>query len=148
MNPCRIAVIPGDGIGAEVIPEGVRVLEALTHQTAALHLEFQYFDWGSERYLAHGQMMPDCGLETLGEFDAIYFGSAGDPRVPDHITLWELRLKICQGFEQYANVRPARLLRGVHSPLAGISPADLDWIIVRENSEGEYAGVGGRAHQH
>ena len=147
MNSCRIAVIPGDGIGAEVIPEGVRVLEALAHRTAALHLEFQYFDWGSERYLAHGQMMPDGGLETLGEFDAIYFGSAGDPRVPDHITLWELRLKICQGFEQYANVRPARLLRGVRSPLAGVGPADLDWVIVRENSEGEYAGVGGRAHQ-
>ena len=147
MNPCRIAVIPGDGIGAEVIPEGVRVLEALAHRTAALHLDFQYFDWGSERYLAHGQMMPDGGLETLGEFDAIYFGSAGDPRVPDHITLWELRLKICQGFEQYANVRPARLLRGVRSPLAGVGPADLDWVIVRENSEGEYAGVGGRIHQ-
>ena len=147
MNSCRIAVIPGDGIGAEVIPEGVRVLEALAHRTAALHLEFQYFDWGSERYLAHGQMMPDGGLETLGEFDAIYFGSAGDPRVPDHITLWELRLKICQGFEQYANVRPARLLRGVRSPLAGVGPADLDWVIVRENSEGEYAGVGGRIHQ-
>ena len=147
MNPCRIAVIPGDGIGAEVIPEGVRVLEALAHRTAALHLEFQYFDWGSERYLAHGQMMPDGGRETLGEFDAIYFGSAGDPRVPDHITLWELRLKICQGFEQYANVRPARLLRGVRSPLAGVGPADLDWVIVRENSEGEYAGVGGRIHQ-
>jgi len=123
------------------------VLEALAHRTAALHLEFQYFDWGSERYLAHGQMMPDGGLETLGEFDAIYFGSAGDPRVPDHITLWELRLKICQGFEQYANVRPARLLRGVRSPLAGVGPADLDWVIVRENSEGEYAGVGGRIHQ-
>jgi len=92
-------------------------------------------------------MMPDGGLETLGEFDAIYFGSAGDPRVPDHITLWELRLKICQGFEQYANVRPARLLRGVRSPLAGVGPADLDWVIVRENSEGEYAGVGGRIHQ-
>ena len=147
MNPWCIAVIPGDGIGAEVIPEGVRVLEALAHRTAALHLEFQYFDWGSERYLAHGQMMPDGGLETLGEFDAIYFGSAGDPRVPDHITLWELRLKICQGFEQYANVRPARLLRGVRSPLAGVGPADLDWVIVRENSEGEYAGVGGRIHQ-
>ena len=147
MNSCRIAVIPGDGIGAEVIPEGVRVLEALAHRTAALHLEFQYFDWGSERYLAHGQMMPDSGLKTLGEFDAIYFGSAGDPRVPDHITLWELRLKICQGFEQYANVRPARLLRGVRSPLAGVGPADLDWVIVRENSEGEYAGVGGRIHQ-
>ena len=147
MNLCRIAVIPGDGIGAEVIPEGVRALEALAHRTAALHLEFQYFDWGSERYLAHGQMMPDGGLETLGEFDAIYFGSAGDPRVPDHITLWELRLKICQGFEQYANVRPARLLRGVRSPLAGVGPADLDWVIVRENSEGEYAGVGGRIHQ-
>ena len=137
MNLYRIAVIPGDGIGAEVIPEGVRVLEALVHRTAALQLEFQYFDWGSERYLAQGQMMPDGGLATLAEFDAIYFGSAGDPRVPDHITLWELRLKICQGFEQYANVRPARLLRGVRSPLAGISPADLDWIIVRENSEGE-----------
>ena len=147
MNPYRIAVIPGDGIGAEVIPEGVRVLEVLAHRTAALRLEFQYFDWGSERYLAHGQMMPDSGLKTLGEFDAIYFGSAGDPRVPDHITLWELRLKICQGFEQYANVRPARLLRGVRSPLAGVGPADLDWVIVRENSEGEYAGVGGRIHQ-
>ena len=147
MNPYRIAVISGDGIGAEVIPEGVRVLEALAHWTPELQLEFQNFDWGSERYLAHGQMIPDGGLKTLSEFDAIYFGSAGDPRVPDHITLWELRLKICQGFEQYANVRPARLLRGVRSPLAGIGPTDLDWVIVRENSEGEYAGVGGRSHQ-
>ena len=147
MNSYRIAVIPGDGIGAEVIPEGVRVLEALAHWTSELQLEFQNFDWGSERYLAHGQMIPDGGLKTLSEFDAIYFGSAGDPRVPDHITLWELRLKICQGFEQYANVRPARLLRGVRSPLAGIGPTDLDWVIVRENSEGEYAGVGGRSHQ-
>jgi tartrate dehydrogenase/decarboxylase/D-malate dehydrogenase len=140
-------VIPGDGIGAEVIPEGVRVLKALAHGVAAPQLEFQYFDWGSDYYLVHGQMMPASGLEELGDFDAIYFGSAGDPRVPDHITLWELRLKICQGFEQYANVRPARLLRGVRSPLAGIGPKDLNCIIVRENSEGEYAGVGGRAHQ-
>lgn len=146
MASYRIASIPGDGIGTEVIRAGVEVLEAV----AARHgfsVAVEEFDWGSDRFLATGAMMPADGLEQLGPFDAIYFGSAGDPRVPDHVTLWGLRLAICQPFDQYANVRPARVLPGLQSPLRGIGPGDLDWVIVRENSEGEYAGAGGRAHQ-
>jgi len=146
MKSYRIAAIPGDGIGTEVISAGLEVLEAV----AARHgfaLEVTGFDWGSERYLIEGAMMPADGLDQLRAFDAIYFGSAGDPRVPDHISLWGLRLAICQPFDQYANVRPARVLPGLESPLTGIGPGDLDWVIVRENSEGEYAGAGGRAHQ-
>jgi tartrate dehydrogenase/decarboxylase/D-malate dehydrogenase len=110
-------------------------------------LSFKMFPWGCDYYHKHGKMMADDGLATLKEFDAIFFGSVGHPSVPDHITLWGLRLAICQGFDQYANVRPARILPGVISPLRGREGADLDWIIVRENSEGEYSGVGGRAHQ-
>ena len=116
----RIALIPGDGIGAEVIAAGRQVLEALAAGEAGLGFAFQDFDWGSERYLREGAMMPDDGLETLKGFDAVYFGSAGDPRVPDHVSLWQLRLAICQGLDQYANVRPARLLPGLTSPSSGI----------------------------
>ena len=146
MSKYRIASIPGDGIGTEVIDAGVEVLGAV----AARHgfeVEFAHFDWGTERYLATGAMMPEDGLAQLKPFDAIYFGSAGDPRVPDHISLWGLRLAICQPFDQYANVRPARVLPGLESPLRNVGPGDLDWVIVRENSEGEYSGAGGRAHQ-
>jgi len=147
MNNYKIAAIPGDGIGVEVISAGVEVLHSIAEQGKQFSIDVETFPWGADYYLQHGQMMPDNGLETLKNFDTIYFGSAGDPRIPDHITLWQLRLKICQGFEQYANVRPTRVLPGVRSPLANIGPGDFDWVIVRENSEGEYAGIGGRVHK-
>lgn len=143
----KIAAIPGDGIGTEVIQAGVEVLEKLAEGDGGFAVEVESFPWGADYYMEHGKMMPDDGREVLKAFDAIYFGSAGDPRIPDHITLWQLRLNICQGFDQYANVRPTRVLPGVKSPLAGVGSGDFDWVIVRENSEGEYAGVGGRAHQ-
>jgi len=147
MKTYRIAAVPGDGIGPEVIEAGVEVLHALAEREGGMAFAVETFPWGADWYMEHGQMMPDNGRELLKPFDAIYFGSAGDPRIPDHITLWQLRLNICQGFDQYANVRPTRVLPGVKCPLAGVGPGDFDWVIVRENSEGEYAGVGGRAHQ-
>jgi tartrate dehydrogenase/decarboxylase/D-malate dehydrogenase len=147
MKTYRIALIPGDGIGKEVIPAGAEVLEALAASGDALRFDFDRFGWGSDWYRAHGEMMPADGLEALRGHDAILFGSAGDPAIPDHVTLWGLRLKICQGFDQYANVRPTRILPGIDAPLKRCGPQDLDWVIVRENSEGEYAGVGGRVHQ-
>ncbi len=147
MKTYHIACIPGDGIGQEVVPAGETVLKALAHSSQSFDFRFSTFGWGGDWYRAHGQMMPDDGLEQLRGMDAILFGSAGDPHIPDHITLWGLRLKICQGFDQYANVRPTRILPGIDAPLKRCGPADLDWVIVRENSEGEYAGVGGRAHQ-
>jgi tartrate dehydrogenase/decarboxylase/D-malate dehydrogenase len=147
MKTYRIAAIPGDGIGKEVVPAGCRVLEALAAASGTFRFEFEEFGWGGDWYRAHGEMMPADGLEALRGKDAILFGSAGDPHIPDHVTLWGLRLKICQGFDQYANVRPTRILPGIDGPLKRCAPADLDWVIVRENSEGEYAGVGGRAHQ-
>ena len=146
MREYKIAVIPGDGIGKEVIPAGVTVLERLQERCGGFRMDFEYFPWGSDYYRKTGLMMPEDGLDTLKKFDAIFFGAVGDPDVPDHITLWGLHLKICQGFDQYANVRPARVLPGITSPLRGINPGDFDWVIVRENSEGEYAGQGGRTH--
>ncbi len=147
MKTYRIATIPGDGIGKEVIPEGQKVLEALAARDPSLKFDFENFDWGGDYYRAHGVMMPENGLDPLRDKDAILFGSAGDPHIPDHITLWGLRLKICQGFDQYANVRPTRILPGIDAPLKRCTPEQLNWVIVRENSEGEYSGVGGRAHQ-
>ena len=147
MKTYRIACIPGDGIGREVVPAGREILAALAAAQARFRFDFENFDWGGDYYRAHGVMMPADGLDALRAKDAILFGSAGDPAIPDHITLWGLRLKICQGFDQYANVRPTRVLPGIDSPLARCGPGDLDWVIVRENSEGEYSGVGGRAHQ-
>jgi tartrate dehydrogenase/decarboxylase/D-malate dehydrogenase len=146
MKVYRIATIPGDGIGKEVIPAGQRVLEALAATSSTFAFEFENFDWGADYYRRHGVMMPADGLDALRNADAILFGSAGDPDLPDHVTLWGLRLKICQGFDQYANVRPARILPGIDAPLKRCRPQDLDWVIVRENSEGEYSGVGGRVH--
>jgi tartrate dehydrogenase/decarboxylase/D-malate dehydrogenase len=143
----RIATIPGDGIGQEVVPAGRRVLEALARHRGTFAFEFTDFGWGGDWYRRHGVMMPDDGLDQLRGMDAILFGSAGDPHIPDHVTLWGLRLKICQGFDQYANVRPTRILPGIDAPLKRCGPADLNWVIVRENSEGEYSGVGGRVHQ-
>ncbi|POW55365.1 tartrate dehydrogenase [Candidatus Pantoea alvi] len=147
MRNYKIAAIPADGIGPEVISAGVQVLHALTHRDPQLTFDVETFDWGSGYYKKHGVMMPEDGLNTLKKFDAIYFGAVGAPDVPDHITLWGLRLPICQGFDQYANVRPTKILPGVTSPLRNRGPGDLDWVIVRENSEGEYSGNGGRAHR-
>lgn len=149
MHHYRIAVLPGDGIGPEVIIESVQTLEALAELHGGFGLETQYFDWGSERYLREGALMPKDGLAVLerGGFDGILLGPVGDPRVPDHLTLWGLLLPIRQGFDQYVNLRPMRLLPGVQSPLVGKGPAEIDMVCIRENTEGEYAGVGGRVHQ-
>lgn len=147
MKTYSIAAIGADGIGPEVIEAGVEVLQALASKTGAFALDVTSFDWGSDYYHKHGRMMPDDGLELLKPMDAIYFGAVGAPDIPDHITLWGLRLQICQGFDQYANVRPTRILPGIDSPLRDCGPGDLDWVIVRENSEGEYSGAGGRVHR-
>ncbi|OYX13886.1 MAG: tartrate dehydrogenase [Rhizobiales bacterium 32-66-8] len=147
MKTYKIAAIPGDGIGDEVISAGVEVLRALAALKNTFNFEVDRFDWGGEYYKTHGRMMPDCGREQIRNHDAILFGSAGHPDIPDHITLWGLRLAICQPFDQYANVRPTRILPGITSPLRGVDAGKLDWVIIRENSEGEYAGVGGRVHQ-
>ncbi len=141
----RIAVIPGDGIGQEVVPEGLRVLDHLAAASdGAFAFAYEHFPWGCEYYLKTGAMMDADGLERLAGFDAIYFGAVGWPEVPDHISLWGLRLAICQGFDQYACIRPVRLLPGVPSPLRAATAETVDWVVVRENSEGEYAGIGGR----
>ena len=147
MKTHKIAAVPGDGIGKEVIAAGIEVLKVLAKRDGGFNLEFQDFDWGSDYYRKNGVMMPENGRDLLARFDAIYFGAVGAPDVPDHITLWGLRLAICQPFDQYANVRPTRILPGIVSPLRGVTDKELDWIIVRENSEGEYAGVGGRVHR-
>ena len=147
MKTYRIATIPGDGIGKEVVPAGREVLEALAAGSSTFEFDFEDFAWGGDWFRAHGEMMPADGLDALRDKDAILFGSAGDPHIPDHVTLWGLRLKICQGFDQYANVRPTRILPGIDGPLKRCGPDDLNWVIVRENSEGEYSGVGGRVHQ-
>ena len=147
MKTYRIAAIPGDGIGGEVISAGVEVLDALARRDGSFSFTFDSFDWGGEYYKRNGRMMPENGRDLIRDHDAILFGSAGHPEIPDHITLWGLRLAICQPFDQYANVRPTRILPGITSPLRHVSGPELDWVIVRENSEGEYAGVGGRVHQ-
>lgn len=147
MRRHSIAAIPADGIGPEVISAGIAVLESLSKRLGDLAFDITTFDWGSDYYRRHGVMMPADGLATLKPFDAIYFGAVGAPDLADHITLWGLRLPICQGFDQYANVRPTRILPGVKTPLRDVGPGDLDWVIVRENSEGEYSGIGGRAHR-
>ncbi|WP_374367881.1 tartrate dehydrogenase [Dongia sp.] len=143
----KIAVIGGDGIGPEVIEAGCEVLAVLAEGDKSLTFDFKRFDWGSDYYRKNGVMMPADGLAQLKPFDAIYFGAVGDPNLPDDLTLWGLRLAICQGFDQFANVRPSKLLPGVVGPLRPDLGSAIDWVIVRENSEGEYAGVGGRAHR-
>lgn len=143
----KIAAIPADGIGPEVIAAGLQALEALARRDGGFAIDVTEFDWSSERYKKLGALMPEDGRDRLKDFDAIFFGAVGAPDVPDHVTLWGLRLPICQGFDQYANVRPTKILPGISSPLADVGPGDLDWVIVRENSEGEYSGVGGRAHR-
>src|SRR6516162_2735195 len=147
MKTYRIAAIPGDGIGTEVVSAGIEVLHALARREGSFQFKVDHFDWGGEYYKKHGRMMPENGRSLIRDHDAILFGSAGHPDIPDHITLWGLRLAICQPFDQYANVRPTRVLPGITSPLRNVKDKELDWVIVRENSEGEYAGVGGRVHQ-
>ena len=141
----KIAVIAGDGIGREVIPAGLATLEAVT-RGSGIALEFTELPWGSDYYFSHGRMMDEDGFDRLARFDAIYLGAIGDPRVPDHVAVWDLLLPLRQRFQQYVNLRPMRLLPGLTSPLANRGPADIDMVCVRENSEGEYAGIGGRLH--
>src|SRR3954468_19880176 len=147
MRTHRIAAMGGDGIGPEVIEAGVQALKVCAERDGQFKLEFNDFDWGSDYYKKHGVMMPADGADQLRKFDAILFGSVGAPDIPDHITLWGLRLGICQPLDQYANVRPTRILPGLTSPLRKVGAKELDWVIVRETSEGEYAGQGGRSHR-
>jgi len=137
----RIAVIPGDGVGKEVVPEGLKVVQAL-----GLPLEFEEFPWGCDYHARTGRMMPEDALATLAPFDAIYLGAIGWPTVPDHVSLWGCLLPIRKTFEQYVNLRPVRLLPGIKGPLAGRDPEDIDMLFIRENTEGEYSGTGGRVH--
>lgn len=144
-NTFKIAAIPADGVGVEVIAAGRAVLDAVAASSRSNYsLAWTEFDWGSDYYARTGMMMPADGLTTLAPFDAIYFGAVGWPTVPDHVSLWGLRLNITQNFDQWANVRPVKFLPGVTSPLRKADDTELDWVVVRENSEGEYAGLGGR----
>jgi tartrate dehydrogenase/decarboxylase/D-malate dehydrogenase len=140
----RIAVIPGDGIGKETVPEGLRVLETAARRFG-FSLAFEPYDWSCETYLRTGAMMPPDGMARLGSTDAIFLGAVGWPGVPDHVSLWGLLIPLRRGFDQYVNLRPCRLMPGVPSPLAGRRPEDIDFIVVRENTEGEYSDIGGRA---
>jgi len=139
----KIAVIEGDGIGREVVPEGIRVLEA-AGRGFDISFSWQHFDWGCDRFLKTGHMMPADGLEQLRRFDAIYLGAIGSPRVPDHVSLWGLLIPIRRAFQQYVNLRPCKLLPGVATPLKNFPPGNIDFCIVRENNEGEYSEAGGR----
>src|ERR1700739_685199 len=143
MNTYKIAVIPGDGIGKEVVPEGIRVLEA-AGKRFGMKFSFQHFDWSCETYAKTGKMMPDDGLAQLRPFDAIFLGAVGYPGVPDHISLWGLLIPIRRGFEQYVNLRPVRLLEGIETPLKNVQAGQIYFCVVRENNEGEYSDVGGR----
>ncbi|HEX8217803.1 MAG TPA: tartrate dehydrogenase [Chloroflexia bacterium] len=146
MNQYDIALIPGDGIGNEVIPAGLKVLQAAGELTGSFRLNTRHFPWGCEFYLQRGRMMDPDGLKQLEPFEAIYLGAVGYPTVPDHISLWGLLLPIRQGFDQYINLRPIRLLEGIPGPLRDKGPREIDFVVVRENSEGEYSGHGGRSH--
>ncbi|MBQ2991022.1 MAG: tartrate dehydrogenase, partial [Clostridia bacterium] len=142
MKTYKIAVIPGDGIGPEVIAEGVKVLDEVARQDGTFAFEWTYFPWGCTYYLENGRMMAEDGLEQLEKFDAIFLGAVGMPGVPDHVSLWDLLLVIRKHFDQYVNLRPVKLLRGAPCPLKDARREDIDMIFVRENSEGEYAGSG------
>ncbi|RAI02275.1 tartrate dehydrogenase [Acuticoccus sediminis] len=146
MRTHKIAAIPGDGIGVEVVDASLEVLDVLASRDGSFALDVEHFDWGTDRYKKTGAFMPADGADQLRAFDAILFGAVGAPDVADHLTLWGLRLAICQPLDQYANVRPTRVLPGIRSPLRHVEGPELDWVIVRENSEGEYAGQGGRSH--
>jgi len=142
----KIAVIPGDGIGLEVVPEALRILDAVTSKFN-IGFEYETFPWGCDYYLEKGEMMPEDGLEILSNFDALLLGAVGAPGVADHVSLWGLLIPIRRAFHQYVNLRPVRLLKGVTSPLRGKQPQDIDFFVVRENNEGEYSNVGGRIYE-
>lgn len=142
----KIAVIPGDGIGKEVVPEGIAVL----NQAGSLYdigFDFTHFDWSCETYTRTGRMMPEDGIDQLRDFDAIFLGAVGFPGVPDHVSLWGLLIPIRRDMDQYANLRPVRLLKGIQTPLANRQPEDIDFMVVRENVEGEYSEIGGRIYR-
>jgi len=143
MSTFKIAVIPGDGIGHEVVPEGLRVLEA-AGKKFGLSFDLTHFNWSCEVYSKTGRMMPENGLEQLQKFDSILLGAVGYPGVPDHVSLWGLLIPIRRGFDQYVNLRPVRLFNGVETPLANRTPKDIDFVVIRENTEGEYSSIGGR----
>ena len=146
MKTFNIAVIAGDGIGKEVVPEGIRVLEA-AGQRFDFRLHWQAFDWSCETYVQTGKMMPEDGLQELRPFDAIFLGAVGHPSVPDHVSLWGLLIPIRRTFRQYVNLRPVRLFEGIESPLKDWKPGQIDFTIVRENNEGEYSNIGGRLYE-
>jgi tartrate dehydrogenase/decarboxylase / D-malate dehydrogenase len=146
MKKYRIAVIQGDGIGQEVVPEGIRVIDAAARK-AGIQFDWQQFPWSCAYYKETGRMMPEDGLDQIRHQDAIFLGAVGFPGVPDHISLWGLLIPIRRVFEQYANVRPVRLMPGIQSPLRNRNLGDIDFIIVRENNEGEYSSVGGRMYE-
>ncbi|NWJ40059.1 MAG: tartrate dehydrogenase [Geothrix sp.] len=146
MRDFRIAVIPGDGIGKEVVPEGIRVLEAAATKHD-LRFHWDEFPWSCETFLQTGRMMPEDGLDQIRHHDSIYLGAVGFPGVPDHISLWGLLIPIRRGFKQYANIRPVKLMPGVPCPLAGRQVGDIDMVVVRENNEGEYSSIGGRLYE-
>ena len=147
MKNYKIAVIPGDGIGKEVVPEGIRAMEAAGRQFG-FSFAWQTFDWSCEIYLRTGRMMPADGLEQLRPFDAIFLGAVGHPKVPDHVSLWGLLIPIRREFRQYANVRPVRLFAGIEPAVKNFSPGQIDFVVVRENNEGEYSDIGGRLYSH
>ena len=146
MSKLKIAVIPGDGIGWEVVPEGIKVLEAVGAKYD-LDYEFTEYNWGCERYHKTGKLMPDDGIETLKDFDSIFLGACGYPGVPDHVSLWGLLIPIRREMKQYVNLRPVRMLKGMPCPLSNRSPEDINFWVVRENNEGEYSEIGGRLHR-
>lgn len=145
MEQFKVALIPGDGIGLDVIREGRKVLDTICNLHGGLSISYTEFDWSCEYYLKHGKMMPDDGLDILKNFDTIFLGAVGYPGVPDHVSLWGLLLPIRRQFEQYINLRPVKLLKGIQSPLVG--KTDIDFIVIRENTEGEYSSIGGRMYE-
>lgn len=147
MKNFKIALIPGDGIGKEVLSAGVKILSKVQESFKNFALKFDYFEWSCEYYLQHGKMMPENALEILKDYDAIYLGAVGYPGVPDHISLWGLLLPIRRTFQQYVNFRPIKLFDGIKSPLVGLKPGDIDIVIIRENNEGEYSNMGGRIYE-
>jgi tartrate dehydrogenase/decarboxylase/D-malate dehydrogenase len=146
MKRFDIALIPGDGIGREVVPAGRKILDVAGEAHGGFRFGYKSYPWSCAWYLEHGKMMPDDGLKRIGDSDAIFLGAVGFPGVPDHVSLWGLLIPIRRGFQQYACVRPVKLLPGVRSPLAGRGPRDVDFIVVRENNEGEYSSMGGRIY--
>jgi len=146
MKTYSVAVIPGDGIGREVVPEGQRVMEAVA-RLGGFEFSWKHFDWSCERFTKTGAMMPADGLDQIRNFDAIYLGAVGFPGVPDHVSLWGLLIPIRRSFHQYVNLRPVKLLKGVESPLKGRGAGDIDFYVVRENNEGEYSSIGGRLYE-